>query len=417
MNSSGPGQDFPEFFPMGVRRGVLDANLLAQRLEKIVTEMGTGISDTLYRRTQRFLLDGDRSLVISDADNASVLRRLMDVQPPARSASARSPVGGIPDNARDVHSWWSGLSEREKQELFRADPFIGNTDGIPQRERDIYNRKNLRRLWDQAHIEKDRDSSIFYDDLKYLLHGQPHLLSHLGADGRFAVSRGNPDISDNAVVFLRPAGNFKPVDFAEETMSQIRQSATLADPNASTSVTFWSNYDNPTTIIDTIFPHFATDGAAAVRSYHDGLRATHIGPPAHTTTIGYSYGSVLAGHSAGHGNALATDDMIFLGSWGTGVDNVGDLGLAGVESGRTADHVYAAMAPHDPLQLLPNTHGAMPTTPEFGAPTFAAESAPGVNKWNLLDHNVDNYFSSANPSSRNIGLIATGHGDQVERLQ
>jgi hypothetical protein len=417
LNTSGPGDDFSNIFPWGIGRGIRDANLLAERLNRIIGEMGEGISETLYRRTREVLLRGEHRLMIADADNNSVLQRLMSVTPPVPSAASRLSVGGIRENPGDVHRWWSGLSAAEKQERFRADPFIGNADGIPQKERDSYNRQNLERLRVGAHLAGDRRRAEFYDDMKYLLDGQPYLLSHLDEAGRFVVSRGNPDISDHSVVFLQPANSFNAVGFAEDTITQIRQAAALADPKALTSVTFWGNYDNPTTTIETMFPQFAADGAAAARRYHDGLRVTHQGPPAHTTTIGYSYGGVLLGHAAGHGHTLDTDDVVFFGSWGTGVEHVSDLRLAGVEPARTADHVDAALARYDPLQRMPDTHGPMPTDSEFGAPTFAAGSARDVTSWNLLDHEVDNYLSSANPSSRSIGLIVTGHRDQVARLQ
>ncbi|WP_157106092.1 alpha/beta hydrolase [Nocardia sienata] len=417
MNRFGPDGDFSNIFPLGIGSGIRDAHLLAERLNRIIGEMGEGISETLYRRTREVLLRGEHKLMIADADNNSVLKRLMSVTPPAPSTASRLSVGGIRESPAAVHRWWSGLSAAEKQERFRADFFIGNTDGIPQKERDIYNRQNLDRLQVEAHLAGDRKRAELYDDLKSLLGGRPYLLSHLDEDGRFVISRGNPDLADHSVVFLQPANNFNAVGFAEDTITQIRQSAALADPKAMTSVTFWGNYDNPTTITETMFPQFAADGAAAVRSYHDGLRVTHQGPPAHTTTIGYSYGSVLAGHAAGHGHTLDTDDLIFFGSWGTGVGHVSDLRLAGVEPARTADHVSAALAPNDPLQHMPDTHDKRPTDSEYGAPNFAAGSARGVNSLNLLDHEVDNYLSSANPSSRSIGLIMTGHRDQVAWLQ
>jgi hypothetical protein len=421
LSGSGPDSEIPDFFPQAVRRGVVDANLIAQRLDRIVREMGEGISETLYRRTREAVLRGNHDLIISDADNSSVVRHLMGYIPPARGVSPRASSGGLPENPRDLHSWWSGLSEDEKQELFRTDPFIGNRDGIPQAERDFYNRQNLQHLWERAHIERDNERIRYYDEIKNMLDqrkiGEPtYFLSYLGEDGRYAIALDNPDLADNSVVFLKPAGSVYSVDFAQETMEQIRQSAVLVDPNSRTSVTFWGNYDNPSSMVETMFPQFATDGAAAVRSYHDGLRVTHQGPPAHTTTIGYSYGGVLAGHAAGHGFTLDTDEMIFIGSWGTGVDHVCDLSLAGVEPGRTADHVFATLAPRDPLQFMPDTHGPMPTDPEFGAFAFAAGSAPDISGWNLLDHDVQNYLSSGNPSSRSIGLIVTGHGDQVARL-
>lgn len=77
MNSSGPGEDFSNIFPRGIGRGIRDANQLAQRLNSIIGEMGEGTSETLYRRTREVLLRGEHRLMIADADNNSVLQRLM----------------------------------------------------------------------------------------------------------------------------------------------------------------------------------------------------------------------------------------------------------------------------------------------------------------------------------------------------
>ncbi|WP_416564717.1 alpha/beta hydrolase [Nocardia testacea] len=424
MSRFDPEADIPDFFPRGVRSGIVDANLIAARLERIVREMGEGISHTLYRRARQAVQRGDRDLLLSDADAHTVLRNLLDERylPPGRSVSSRTSIDGMPDNPQDLHRWWSGLSKGEKDEIFRADPFIGNRDGVPQKERNIYNKQNLQRLRRDAHENAHTDDIEFYDDLDHLLKSQPFLLSHLDEGRRFALSSGNSDYVDNAIVFLRPAGNFQPLGFAQNAILQLKQAAGLADPHALNSVTFWSNYDNPGAISEALFPHLAADGADALRRYHEGLRATHRGLDGdagtsarlHTTTVGYSYGSVVAGHAAGGGSSLATDDMILIGSWGTGANQVGDLRLTGVED--TAQHIFTGLAPHDPIRFMPDTHGVMPSDPAFGATNFATAPARDFTTWNLLDHELDNYLGSANPSSRSIGLIATGHGDRVARM-
>jgi hypothetical protein len=100
-------------------------------------------------------------------------------------------------------------------------------------------------------------------------------------------------------------------------------------------------------MLQSMFPQFAPEGAARVRDFHEGLRATHEGAPAHTTTIGHSYASVRAGHAAGNGSALNTDDVLFIGSWGTGAGHVDELSLTGVPREQTRDHFHAVINSSD----------------------------------------------------------------------
>ncbi|MCX0269574.1 alpha/beta hydrolase [Nocardia zapadnayensis] len=399
--------------------GIFQARLLARRLEQIVLDMGQGISETLYRRARDAALRGEHELITADADHNRVLARLLRQQPVGVPLRAAVPDIGLPGNPHQLRDAWENLSESDRAELFHMDPFIGNRDGIPQADRDMYHRRTLDDLLRKAENSGDVSRIETYREIKAALDNAEDEevrlhLSYLDGNGRFALSRDNPDFADNNVVLLAAAArDFERLGYAIPTSQQLRQLALLASPNARTSVTFWGGYHQPKSMVQAMFPHFAQDGAVAVRDFHEGLRATHEGPrPAHTTTIGHSYASVLAGHAAGHGGTLNTDNIVFMGSWGTGVDRVTDLSLTGVAPERTGERVFAAMSDSDIMHLMPETFGPAPTDGVYNARVMESTSLMPGNL-NLYDHDADAYLHSSNPASESIGLIITGQGDRV----
>lgn len=418
MRGVGSGPDDFDSFLQERHPAIFSARMLAQRLEGIIRDAGEGISETLYRRTRDAVLRGNHEFITADMDNGRVLRQLMRQGPSVPVAGPTRPEIGLPGDPRRLRESWEDLSASDRIELFRMDPFLGNRDGIPNADRDLYNRRNLDNLIRQAQDNEDYQRVEVYNGLKHMLEdsgsGQPRLyLSYLDEDGKMAFSLDDPDHSDNTAVLLRPAGhNGDEFGYAKPTMEQLRQLALVTAPGSRTSVSFWGAYQQPQSMVQAIFPQFAQDGAAGVRAYHEGLRATHEGSSAHITTIGHSYASVLAGHSAGDGGALNTDDIVFMGSWGTGVGHSSELRLTGVEPENGGEHVFSTISASDHVHLMPGTHGPEPSDQDFGARVFESESIiPG--SYNAYDHDADAYLYSANPASGNIGLIIAGHGDLV----
>ncbi len=331
------------------------------------------------------------------------------------------PDHRLPVDPRQLYEAWQRLSPAEKDAWHAADPFIGNRDGIPQSDRDIYNRKTLEMLWEQARLAQDEERLAILRDMKenYLdlptPEGMPAVhLSYLDEKLQYIYALGNPDTAQNIAVEL--AGAFRRrsgVGYALETLAQVRQAALAIDPTAETSVILFGAYHNPNSLVEALHSGHAEDGAAKVREFHDGLRVTHQGPPANTTTIAHSYGGVTGGHAAGHGHELNTDALVFLGSWGTGAAHVGDLRLTGVDPADIGEHVFATMAEHDSIQLMPPTHGPAPSDPAFGARVFESGTAPSRTRlgWNPDDHVGRNYFSSGHQSFRSLGLILTGNAN------
>lgn len=354
--------------------------------------------------------------------------------PGTEEAPEHTPVPdiGLPDNPdhrlptdpHELHEAWQHLSDAEKDAWHRADPFIGNRDGIPHTDRDHYNRETLKQLHEQALREQNENRLGIIKDIRenYLDQPTPEgrpdvLLAYLDERLQYIYALGDPDTADHVVVEL--AGAFRRrsgVGYALDTLEQVRQAALAIDPGGTTSVVLFGAYNNPNSLNQAVHSEHAENGAAKVREFHDGLRATHQGPPANTTTLAHSYGAVTGGHAAGHGHELNTDALVFIGSWGTGVSHVGGLRLTGVDPAGIGEHVFATMAEYDSIQLMPPTHGPAPSDPEFGARVFESGTrrSPTRLGWNPDDHGGKNYFSSDHPTSyRNLGLIITGQGHRV----
>lgn len=417
------------FLSQHLHPGILRANILARRLDNIVQEMGTAISDGLYRRAREAVQRGDYHFITADHDNRRVFEALQRLEP-SRVIGGPVPDIGLPRNPRELREAWEDLSPADREELFHLDPFLGNRAGIPHIDRDVYCRRTLQDLTKQARASGDDELATIYERLTRLINGpeqgQPSFfLSHIDRNGRAAFSLGNPDLADNNVVLLRPAGPRDLVAYAEPNLRQLHSLAMAVEPRKKTVPSFCSIYPHPGSMVQTIFPQFAEDAGALVRNYHDGLRASHVGTPAHTTTVGHSYAGVVAGHAAGGGATLDTDNMLLIGNWGTGAHHVDELRLA---SGNSAENILGTISqgdsvqamppthgppPAEPVHWMPQVHGTSPTASEFGARTFATAPLPGYGIWNPHEHSARHYLDSGNPSAGTIGLVMTGHEDLV----
>ncbi|MFI1915039.1 alpha/beta hydrolase [Nocardia sp. NPDC020380] len=416
--------DALDFLSLPFHKAVMKAHM-AYRAEMAEHLARAGDPDTADAVPRRLRLVNDH--VVEDSETGA---RWFRWPPHTNEVAESAPVPDVgipsdpdhrlPTEPHQLHEAWSELSTAEKDAWHRADPYIGNRDGIPQADRDHYNRQTLEMLREQAVRRADADRLSIIDDMrKYLdaptAEGMPDVyLSYLNRDLQYIYALGDPDTAHHVVVEL--AGAFRRrsgVGYALETLQQVRQAALAIDPTAETSVLLFGAYDNPNSLVSALHSSHAEDGAAKVREFHDGLRATHQGPPAHTTTIAHSYGGVTGGHAAGHGHELNTDALVFVGSFGTGAASVADLRLTDVAPADTAGHVFATMAGYDSVQTMPATHGPAPTDPEYGATVFESDTSPSDTRegWNPSDHVGKHYFGSHNRSYRSLGLIITGNED------
>ncbi|MFD0393539.1 alpha/beta hydrolase [Streptomyces nogalater] len=90
-----------------------------------------------------------------------------------------------------------------------------------------------------------------------------------------------------------------------------------------------------------------------------GLAATNDHKDPHLVAIGHSYGSRLVGAATQEpGGIPGADDIILLGSPGTGVDRAEELGVG-------KDHVFVGAAENDPVSHLPSKKEAIAGTMGF----------------------------------------------------
>ncbi|MEV4705266.1 alpha/beta hydrolase [Actinoplanes sp. NPDC049316] len=361
---------------------------------------------------------------------------------------------------KDVRAWWDSLTPEQQEQAVQDYPeLVGWLDGVPSSDRDVANRITLdRTLADlnsrhtsvtsredylKAMAEQGRLAEVYPEslnpvgsylaemdrlekqrkDLDNQLKGPAAIHDRLGdtgkppalllgfdpaGDGRAVVSIGDPDTADNVVTYV-PGTTADLPGFGTDLQRAdvMRADADMYGTGGSTASIVWLGYDAPDAIPNAVSKDYAQDGAPALRSFQEGLRATHDGTPSHNTIIGHSYGSTTVGYAAKDGH-LAADDLIFVGSPGVGVDSASELRFDG-----DSQHVYASTAKNDIISGagLDDTmvHGENPDNPGFGGRQFT--SADG-SFWHPIDTHSQ-YWDQANPSRKNIALVVTGQGDKV----
>ncbi|TWV50744.1 hypothetical protein FRZ03_12135 [Streptomyces misionensis] len=170
-----------------------------------------------------------------------------------------------------------------------------------------------------------------------------------------------------------------------------------------TAVVAWLGYTTPGTVSTTVTTTSRADAAAPqLRALVRQLRS--LAPArAHLSVLCHSYGSVVCGRAA-HG--LDADDVVLVGSPGTGADDVSALGTsARVWAARGADD-WVAHVPHVRADLLFATvgFGTDPVSRGFGARIFDAGAA-----------GHSGYFTPGSVSLANLARITRGETSEVTR--
>ncbi|MGX1543237.1 alpha/beta hydrolase, partial [Streptomyces adustus] len=181
------------------------------------------------------------------------------------------------------------------------------------------------------------------------------------------------------------------------------QLARQAPAGTRTAVVAWLGYRTPGTISAAV----TTTGRAeqAAPRLREFVRRLHTlaGPGAHLSLLCHSYGSVVCGRAAA---GLDVDDIVLVGSPGTGADSVPGLRTrARVWAACGADD-WVAEVPHISTDLFGTTvgFGTDPVSPAFGARVFAA--GPG-------GHSA--YFTPGSVSLANLTRIVLGETSEVTR--
>lgn len=335
------------------------AQAVADRIARALSEaaeIDARYAGTLRRLTaQEGLHVTDAMWTDANADAAAV-----------RALTADYLRDAIPHDATPAErlAWWQGLTAERREEYLAVHPdLIGNLDGIPAPVRDAANRDNLALLMGKlAGAEDDRSRTMLAGlrsiDEQLRAGGHPPMfLLGVGdeGNGRAIVSYGNPDTARNVSAYVPGLGTGLDEAFAENDLKRARDTLLgAAEYDASTASIVWLGYDAPQLSSDDImgnadvmFTDNAAAGASAYGDFMAGIAATNEHDDPHLTAMGHSYGSLTVGQAAQReGGIPGVDDIVLVGSPGTGADSADDLGV-----GRA--HVYVGAAENDPVTRMP----------------------------------------------------------------
>ncbi|MGW3089282.1 alpha/beta hydrolase [Streptomyces sp. NPDC001108] len=314
------------------------------------------------------------------------------IEPPPRS-----------DWPQDNANWWKGLSEEQRAAYVSMYPAsVGALDGLPSDVRDEANRtvfaeqRGAKQVEYDAWLKKEPEQYKPYispltgrevkgamvpteewkewNEKKQKLEGgfkgmddiqkrfdsytsesnRPYLLGFDGNDmGRAIVSIGNPDTADNVVTYV--PGTFAKLESIDGDLARaqlLQAQAEATDGSRKTASIVWLGYDAPQAIAtDAAETKWADKAEEPLGNFLQGIEeANHR--DAHQTLLGHSYGSLVAGRTMSTHIDLPVDNAIMVGSPGVGVDHAKDLNIS-------ADHVFAATAKNDLINLAPPPAGPL----------------------------------------------------------
>ncbi|MCT2584026.1 alpha/beta hydrolase [Actinophytocola gossypii] len=387
-----------------------------------------------------------RQATEADERAASTLRELNPVEiglgEAVTDAANRDALADFPENGtpEEIRQWWDGLSAIEQESLIHGNSaLIGSTDGIPVVARDRANRIVLdeheailetqlgqypegsgerTRIQDRLAAIELIDERLASDqpDRAYLIHFDAQDVTDRDNPGRFVIATGNPDTADNVVTNVH--GINSTVDgnigtWLEQNDATV-DAANRADESESTASIAWYGYDAPIggEVLD---GSYAENAAPDLRRFQEGLRASHDGPPSNNTVLGHSYGSTVVGEAAGSGR-LHTDQIAFVGSVGTTVDDASDLRLVTGDGDTVrgdSSTVYAGRTEQDFVGSgLSGMHGNDPMSDDYGAYRF--ETGTGGDGPSIEYGHTGAYWDREE-SVDNIGRIVTGDRPVADR--
>ncbi|MCX5208736.1 alpha/beta hydrolase family protein [Kitasatospora sp. NBC_00240] len=386
-------------------------------------------------------------------------------------AKGLPPEGATPTQ---VNSWWRGLTPDEQQRLIAAHPEqLGNRDGIPAAVRDRVNQQALGKLIEQLQAQphpsdEERARLRRYESVRDRLAADDKLAADPAADhprdyllgigtegqGRAIISFGNPDTATDVSAYvpgmtttLGSLGTFGRNDVGanegDNALNVWRATRAQQGPGGSAASIVWLGYDAPPGMSDAASGDRGKAGAPAYANFLTGIRASHEGGrPPHITSIGHSYGSYLVGQATmlatrHRDTYLPPDDVIIVGSPGTGAAKAADLGLPG--------RVWVGAAAYDGVTNLPSKNevagglvgsifgpvgtvvgagiGHATDSDELWLGSDPADADFGGKRFSVADGSVAHpqdthleYLTPQNggPSLDNIGAVVAGHGDRAQ---
>ena len=437
------------------------AAALTAALETDLHRVDGELSDLLALETDHTLTEADRRALdahicaLEDgaiASTHSALTRLRSIHS-RYSDTLRASLDSLqvqpppPGTGPDVASrWWTSLSAQDQDQLLTDHPSeLGNLDGIPVEARSVANmavlNADLRRVEDTAANHDVTTSDVTrYENARrtreglaaasavdargvppevFLLRYQPEAFR---GEGAAAIAMGNPDTAANTAVLVPGLGsNVRDGSLADLDGVHLYGEAARADWNRASAVVVWMGYDAPNVWYDPGLwaPNMARTGGQALATDVNALAVTHVGPPAHVTVVGSSYGSTTVTDAAS-ASGMRADDVVLVGCPGTDLaHSAGNLHLA------AGGHLYVGAASADAVTWSPGhlrspgLHGPTvlglgddPAVDGYGSTRFKAE-VPGISVNPVRDHS--HYFDDRSESLFSIADVVSGHGDALQR--
>jgi hypothetical protein len=309
------------------------------------------------------------------------------------------PVPTVPAGAspRDVAAWWANLSAAEHTALVADVPaVVGRLDGVPAWARDEANRLLLHQALDDPSLPDDAARAARLLDARIRAEEAAgrtvrlHLLD-LPSD-RVVLALGDLDTAD-VVALLVPGILTTPDDDLGALVGDaeaVAAASAAAAPAASVATVVWLGYRTPQTVPEMTGRTRSVEGGRALAAALDGMsaaRAAAGSPPARTTVLAHSYGTVVVDEAADLPGRLVADAVVLLGSPGMAED------AASLE----APEIYDAGSATD-LIAWSGWFG-MPA----GAPAFGSTGLP-TDPWGGHSH----YYTADGPTLPALGEVVAG---------
>ncbi len=345
----------------------------------------------------------------SDDAFRSVLDRTPDSEAawaslgPAAQAFARTTAGTLPPPSSApalVAAWWSSRSWTERQAVLHDAPqAVGAADGVSAVSRHQANLLSIERRDAElgsliaaastagfsssvlvrsavvAGLQQHRDSIAAVRAQLATPRSQPlYLLSFDSAGrGRAVVAIGDPDTAAHVATYVPGTGSDVSSLGAELDRADAWSAGTAEFGTRDVAAIAWIGYESPPGLTAAGHDSYADAAAPALVAFQQGLRASHQGPPAHTTVVGHSYGNSAIAAAASEGRSLAADRLVLVASTGLELSSVADLHLDGVAPDRVSDRVFALVRENDIIRWTEPVHRGSPYEPGFGARVIETE--------------------------------------------
>lgn len=322
---------------------------------------------------------------------------------PVGPVAPASVPGAAPDDPARAAAWWAALPTARQLATLRATPSaVGALDGLPAWARDQANRLLLGRALRElpAGTGQHRTAVAVAAEIdRQERAGQPvQLLQFQPAQHLVGLALGDLDTAA-AVAVLVPGILTSPDDDLSGLASDaadVAAAARTAAPGLAVATVAWLGYRPPATVLAAPSSQLAQRGGPALDRALDGWAAARAAPgsapPARTTVLAHSYGSVVAGRAASAPGVLAADALVLLGSPGTGAFTVADLEAA---------EVHGAWSLADPVSWS-GWFGRGPVDPWFGDTPLPTEATQGHTQ----------YYDRDRPTLAAIGEVVAGTRDR-----